>query len=231
VIIAHLARRALASASSVPQFERDPSLRGAIALIDHYQSNRKHALLVATLARQLFDALRPVHLLSSEHRRLLVGAALLHDIGYFVAHTNHNKHSAYLIQNSELTGFMASELAIIANVARYHRSSMPKLKHPYYSALPEADRQLVQKLSALLRIADALDRDHKQRVRGLKVRYDDDAVYLTAICSQVSDTTVFRIEERSDLLYEAFGRRLELTIEQPRSGGGRASRAKSSVLA
>ncbi len=216
VIIAYLARQAAATRKSSSHFERDPSLRGAIALIDHYQADREHALLVASFALQMFDALSPLHLLGSEHRRLLVGAALLHDIGTFVAHSNHNKHSAYLIQNSELTGFMASELAIIANLARYHRSSMPKMKHPYYAALPEHDRELVRKLAALLRLADVLDRDHQGRVRRLKCRFDDDAIYLTAVCSQVSDATPYRVEERSDLLREVFGRRFEFAIEQTR---------------
>ncbi|MEP7270162.1 MAG: Ppx/GppA phosphatase family protein [Acidobacteriota bacterium] len=214
VIIAYLTRRAVAAASSSSDLERDPSLRGALSMIDHYRADRKHSLLVASFARQLFDALRPLHLLGSEHRRLLVGAALLHDIGYFVAHTNHNKHSAYLIQNSELTGFMASELAIIANLARYHRSSLPKQKHPYYSALPENDREVVRRLAAVLRLADALDRDHRGKVKSLKCSFDEDTVYLTAVCSQISDTTTYRVEERADLLTELFGRRFDITFEQ-----------------
>lgn len=157
-----------------------------------------------------------MHLLGSEHRRLLLGAALLHDIGTFVAHSNHNKHSAYLIQNSELTGFMASELAIIANVARYHRSSMPKMKHPYFAALPEGDRELVRKLSAILRVADVFDREHLSRIRELKADFDDDTIYLTAVSAQLSDATPYRVEERSDLLSEVFGRRVRFEIEQAR---------------
>lgn len=216
VIIADLDRRiaAKAKAKAALQFDLDPSLRGALALIEHYRSDGKHATLVASFARQLFDTLLPLHLLGSEHRRLLVAAALMHDIGYFISHTNHNKHSAYLIQNSELTGFMASELAIIANLARYHRSSLPKVKHPYFAILAEGEREVVRKLSALLRLADALDRDHGGKTHAIKCRFDDDTIYLTAICSQMSDTTSYRIEERSDLLCEVFGRKLEFTIEQ-----------------
>jgi exopolyphosphatase / guanosine-5'-triphosphate,3'-diphosphate pyrophosphatase len=216
VIIAYLARQALVSSKSSTQLEKDPSLRGALALLDHYNADRKHALLVASFARQLFDQLRPLHLLGNEHRRLLLGAALLHDIGHFVAHSNHNKHSAYLIQNSELTGFMASELAIIANIARYHRSSIPKVKHPYFTALPEGDREIVRKLGAILRVADVFDREHLSRIRALKAEFDNDAIYLTAVSSQLSDATPYRVEERSDLLSDVFGRRVEFKIEQAR---------------
>ncbi len=196
VILAYQARQASAEAGTITRLERDPSLRGALALLDHYQGDRKHSVRVATLAQQLFGALRPIHLLGSEHQRLLAAAALLHDIGYFVAHTNHNKHSAYLIENSELTGFMTSEVAIIANVARYHRSSLPKAKHPYFSVLPAPEQDTVRKLASILRVADALDRDHEGRIKSVGCKYDDDTIYLTAHCSRASDATRYRIEER-----------------------------------
>jgi len=213
VILAQLARRASAATASSANLERDPSLRGALALVEHFQSDRKHATKVAHLAQHLFDSLRPLHLLGTEYRRLLVAAALLHDIGKFVSHTNHHKHSAYLIGCSDLTGFMTSEVKIIANLARYHRSSLPKPKHPYYAALAEADREVVRKLSALLRVADALDRDHEGRVRSLTCSYDDKKVSLTAVCSRVSDATQYRIEDRSDLFSEVFGRKIEFEIK------------------
>lgn len=213
VILAYLARHASTDSATVTKLERDPSLRGALTLLDHYQSDRKHAVKVATLAQQLFAALRPLHLLGGEHQRLLAAAAILHDIGYFVSHTNHNKHSAYLIQNSELTGFMASEIALIANVARYHRSSTPKTRHPYYSALPVPEQETVRKLAAILRIADALDRDHAGRIKSVSCRYDDDTIYLTAHSTRASEATQYRIEERADLLREVFARQVELAIE------------------
>lgn len=219
VIISHLIRRGTTITTSPARIERDPSLRGALALAARYQVDLKHAHRVAYLAQQLFDDLRPLHRLSSEHRRLLVAAAILHDIGYFISHTGHNKHSAYLIQNSEWTGFTAAELAIVSNVARYHRSSMPKLKHPYYAKLPTADRELVRKLAALLRVADALDRDHEGRVRDVHSEIHDDVVRLTAICSRASEAASWRVEERADLFNLEFGRRVEL-ITQTINGGG-----------
>lgn len=213
VIIAQLVRRAESMTASPPRLERDPSLRGTLALAEHYQADLKHARRVTHLSQQLFDALRPLHLLGGEHRRLLTAAALLHDIGYFVSHTSHNKHSAYLIQHSELTGFTASEVGIIANVARYHRTSLPKIKHPYYAALPPEDRESVRKLAALLRVADALDHDHSGRVRSLSCEINETVVRLTAYCSRESDTTRWRVEERGNLFYEVFGRRIELVAE------------------
>jgi exopolyphosphatase / guanosine-5'-triphosphate,3'-diphosphate pyrophosphatase len=162
------------------------------------------------LSQQLFDELRPLHSLGGEHRRLLAGAALLHDIGYFVSHTGHHKHSAYLIQNSELTGFTSPEIAVIANVAYYHRGGLPKAKHEYYSELRVQDREVVRKLAALLRLADALDRDHEGSVRGLRCEIGDDQVRIVALCSREAETIRWRLEERADLFTEVFGREVEL---------------------
>jgi exopolyphosphatase / guanosine-5'-triphosphate,3'-diphosphate pyrophosphatase len=210
VIIAHLARRVETVTTSPARLERDPSLRGALALARHYQADLKHASRVAYLSQQLFDGLRPLHSLGGEHRRLLAAAALLHDIGYFVSHSGHHKHSAYLIQNSELTGFTSPEVAVIANVAYYHRGGLPKAKHEYYSDLRVQDREVVRNLAALLRLADALDRDHEGSVRGLRCEIDDDVVRIVALCSREAEAVRRRLEERADLFTEVFGREVEL---------------------
>jgi exopolyphosphatase / guanosine-5'-triphosphate,3'-diphosphate pyrophosphatase len=215
VIIAHLAKRGATVTSSASRLERDPSLRGALALAAHYRADLKHAHRVAYLAQQLFDDLRPLHQLGGEHRRLLMAAAVLHDIGYLVSHTEHNKHSAYLIEHSELTGFTDSEIAVIANVVRYHRSSLPKPKHPYYAALPLETRTIVRKLAALLRMADALDRDHEGRVRSVRVESGAKTVRLIATCTRPSETTLWRLEERADLFEQEFGLRVEVLAESP----------------
>jgi len=210
VIIAHLARRVETVTPSPARLERDPSLRGALALARHCRADLKHASRVAYLSQQLFDELRPLHWLGGEHRRLLAAAALLHDIGYFVSHTGHHKHSAYLIQNSELTGFTSPEISVIANVAYYHRGGLPKSKREFYSDLRVQDREVARKLAALLRLADALDRDHEGHVRGLRCEIGDDEVRIVAICSREADTMRRRLEERADLFTEVFGREVEL---------------------
>jgi len=210
VIIAHLARRVETVTTSPARLERDPSLRGALALARHCRADLKHASRVAYLSQQLFDELRPLHSLGGEHRRLLAAAALLHDIGYFVSHTGHHKHSAYLIQNSELTGFTSPEIEMIANVAFYHRGAMPKSKRESYSDLRVHDREVVRKLAAILRLADALDRDHEGHVRGLRCEIGEEAVRILAVCSREAETMRWRFEERADLFREVFGREVEL---------------------
>jgi len=210
ILISRLIRHTGEVTTSPAILEKDPSLRGALSLAQHYHADMKHAHRVAYLSQQMFDVLRPLHMLGGEHRRLLSAAAILHDAGYLVSHTGHHKHSAYLIHHGELAGFMASEVAIIANVARYHRSSIPKAKHPYFATLNEEDRSIVSKLAAILRITDALDRDHQGNVLGLECEILDDKVILTARCSKESDSAQWKVEERSDLFSVVFGRKVEL---------------------
>ena len=220
VIIAYLARRVETVTTSPARLERDPSLRGALALARHCRADLKHASRVAYLSQQLFDELRALHSLGGEHRRLLAAAALLHDIGYFVSHTGHHKHSAYLIQNSELTGFTSPEIAVIANVAYYHRGGLPKSKRESYSDLRVQDREVVRKLAALLRLADALDRDHEGHVRGLRCEIGEDEVRILATCSSEAETMLWRLEERADLFAEVFGREVELITTLDAAGPG-----------
>ncbi|MBO0858703.1 MAG: Ppx/GppA family phosphatase [Chloracidobacterium sp.] len=210
VIIAHLSRHVERGGASPARLERDPSLRGALALARHYRTDMKHASRVAYLSLQLFDGLRSLHALGGEHRRLLAAAALLHDIGYFISHAGHHKHSAYLIQNSELTGFTSSEIAVIANVAYYHRGGLPKAKHEYYSELRVQDRDIARKLAALLRLADALDCDHEGSVRELSCEVGAGKVRIVALCLREPETIRWRLEGRADLFVDVFGREVEL---------------------
>ena len=125
----------------------------------HYEP--RHAATVRRLAQSLFEQLRDLHALGSAEREYLEAAAILHDVGYHISHAQHHKHSYYLIRHSELLGFSDREIEIIANVARYHRKSHPKPKHEGLPRLAERDRDIVAALSAILRIADGLDRRHQ----------------------------------------------------------------------
>jgi len=134
-----------------------------------FMFDEAHGIHVARLAVSLFDQLRKLHSLGSEDRRLLLAAAILHDIGAFVGNKKHHKHSLYLISNSELPGLSSNEMLMVANIARYHRKNIPRDHHPDFMQLSERDRERTTTLSAILRVADALDRAHLQKIKGVKV--------------------------------------------------------------
>ncbi len=160
------------------------------ALLKAFDWDVVHSRQVRDLALQLFDQLTSLHNLGTNERDLLEAAALLHDIGWTVSHDKHHKHAHRLIHENRrrLPGFTATEIALIANIARYHRKALPALKHKPFAELTDADREIVRKLAAFLRVADGLDRPHRQEVRQLtceitgavvalrlQVRYDPEA--------------------------------------------------------
>jgi len=140
-------------------------ITGALALGRRMHFDEAHGRHVARLAGALFDQLPGVHHLERSDRSLLTAAGILHDVGTFIGLRRHHKHSHYIISESELAGLTQNEIDIVANTARYHRKTAPAPHHEAFMKLSEADRNRVTRLSAILRIADALDREHLQRVQ------------------------------------------------------------------
>jgi exopolyphosphatase/guanosine-5'-triphosphate,3'-diphosphate pyrophosphatase len=148
------------------------TLAAAVALGRHYLFDEAHCVHVSSLACALFDQLTELHGLDQVGRRILLAATVLHDVGQFVSYKRHHKHSFYLIANSELPGFSEREMLLVANVARYHRKGEPSTAHEGFAELTEGERVIVQKLGSILRLADALDREHQQRVRDVRARVE-----------------------------------------------------------
>lgn len=192
--------------------DSDPRLRGVHAVGRRFGYEEAHAHQIARFAETIFDEMAPAAGLTRHQRTLLSAAALLHDVGYHIAHEGHHKHALYLIKNSELTGFSEAERDVIANVARYHRGPTPKERHPEFWTLNQADRETVRKLAAILRVADALDRSHDGRVRGVRCACEGQTVHLTLVCKDNCEREVAAAESKSDLFEEVFGCGLEIIL-------------------
>jgi exopolyphosphatase/guanosine-5'-triphosphate,3'-diphosphate pyrophosphatase len=148
----------------------DLRLRSVLGLLARFDPDGRHARHVAELSCRLFDELRDGHGLGDREREWLRFAALLHDIGSSVAYDGHAQHSAYLIRNSGLRGLTAEEVEVVAEIARHHGRTRPRRRRDEaYAALPKPLRRTVRWLSAMLRVAEGLDRSHYQLVRGLTV--------------------------------------------------------------
>lgn len=174
-------RRRGASAGDEQGDARGEAQRRAVrrfAAACHYE--RQHCYHVAGLALQVYDqALRDGALAatcsaecgpgwrSHEARVLLEASSVLHDCGYHINYNRHHLHSYHLIMHSDMAGFSRREIAIIANVSRYHRGPAPKNKHEEFADLDAPDRDLVRALAAVLRLVDGLDRTHMQNVRAI----------------------------------------------------------------
>ena len=140
-------------------------------LLKKYQGDVEHAQQVAWLACEIFWQTRKIiHNYSDDVANLVWAAAMLHDLGIYIGRSGHHKHSYYLIKQEELLGYNREEIQLIASIARYHRGSVPKETHEAFTALPEQERKLVIDMAAILRLAEALDRSHRQAIQSLTVK-------------------------------------------------------------
>ena len=142
------------------QFQGSVRERSIWATAQKYQVIEERSDRIAHFVLDLFDATQGIlHNWGKPERELLWAASILHNCGHFISHSGHHKHSYYLIRHGELLGYTETELEVIANIARYHRKSYPKKKHENFQNLTtKYHRQLVSELSAMLRVAVALDR-------------------------------------------------------------------------
>ncbi|MBD2305996.1 Ppx/GppA family phosphatase [Chroococcidiopsis sp. FACHB-1243] len=165
--------------------------RSVIKTAQKYQVNLENSDRVANFAMSLFNQTQEIlHQWGLEEQELLWAAAMLHNCGHFISHSSHHKHSYYLIRHGELLGYTETEIEIIANIARYHRKSNPKKKHDSYRNLPsKRDRQIINHLSAFLRLAVALDRRQIGAVKRVRCdrHADSKEFYLYLTPSQSND--------------------------------------------
>ncbi len=179
---------------------------------EKYNYDAPHCQHVSRIAMQLFEELRDLHQLSDRYSTILHAAAMLHDIGLFIAYPKHHKHSYYLIKSSGPSSFDSAELDLIANIARYHRRAHPSPKHLNFSQLSSVQQDIVRKLSAILRVADALDHGHQgkvQEVKCVKTHPGSLSIKVKGRSNVVDEIEYAR--EKAELLNEVYG--LETTIE------------------
>jgi len=166
----------------------------------------EHAEQARGLALELFDGTSELHGMGVESRELLEAAALLANVGLVISHDKHHLHAYYMIRNAEhLRGFTEREVELIAQVARYHRKSMPKAKHEAFAALSGPDQSIVRTLAGILRIAIALDRTHSHVVRDLVCHRTETELTIELQVAGDPSLELFTAEERKVLLESALG--------------------------
>lgn len=184
----------------------------------------QHCFQVRANAAQLFLALAPLHGLGPEAWRLLEAAALLHDIGHRRGYARHHKHSRDMILALDLPGFLPEERELIAQIARYHRRSAPKLRHRRFATLAKEKQVLVSALAALLRLADGLDRAHTASVAGVSAEITPSEVVLHVTQRRACPADLAGALRKAALFESHFVRRLRVYGEVLHSSGQPAGR-------
>jgi exopolyphosphatase/guanosine-5'-triphosphate,3'-diphosphate pyrophosphatase len=189
--------------------ERWESIKRAV---EHYRVDLHHALHVRDSALLLFSSLKSVHQLPAEYREWLSAAAMLYEVGDYLNRNGHHRHTYYIIANSEILGYTPQQRRIIGSIARYLGKSRPTPGDGPMSSLSPEEQENVQKASALLRIARALNMGRSQSVGkvGVSARNGRVAMKLTPRARASVDLEVWSIEKDRSYFREVFGRELSV---------------------
>jgi exopolyphosphatase/guanosine-5'-triphosphate,3'-diphosphate pyrophosphatase len=175
-----------------------------------YNLDQAHADCVTHLSSILFRAMAAEHRLSERYEVILTVAAQLHDVGMFIGSSSHHKHSKYIIDNSDIFGLGERDLKLASLVARYHRGALPRASHTDYVKLPREERLIVNKLAAILRAADALDRSHTQAIKNVQVRLSEGSAELDVMRSGEFATEKRALIAKGQMFEQVYGRTLVL---------------------
>ena len=199
-------REGLKAEQDIPDVRR----RNVIGLARRCQAPESHSLHVANLALSLFDQTKREHHLGHQERTWLEYAAILHDAGYLINPRQHHKHAYYLIKHSDVGGLTAEDIDVVATVARYHRRSVPALKHEEFNRLTPHLQRVVKVLASLLRIADGLDRTHFSLVRAVHVKLGRQITIQVHLTGD-AEMELWAAKSRAYLFEQVFRRRVQFS--------------------
>jgi exopolyphosphatase / guanosine-5'-triphosphate,3'-diphosphate pyrophosphatase len=201
----------LLEAGDPPLFD-DMRRESVLNLARQYHADPAHTKHVARLALEAWDELASVGLHGGDpaERELLWAAAILHDIGTAVDYDDHHKHSRYLVLNAGLPGYSSREIALIAQMVRYHRKGKPSMGD-LASLAREGDEDLLARCSAVLRLAEQFERARDQAVQGTRVAVHDGVVDVTLEANEDVSIARWAAQRQSDVFRRAFGRDLRVS--------------------
>ncbi len=181
--------------------------------VDHDTTHGEHVRL---LARALFHQLRDVHGVPDSRGVLLEVAALLHDIGEVVDQRGHHKHSEYMIRWGRIPGLDESGREMVALMARCHRKDAARAKKLIdESNLPKDLRSQLRKMTALLRVADSLDSEHRSRVEQVVCTRMGNAIVLDLVVRDGPSRDDPALVRKADLFKDELGLDVRVTVARP----------------
>lgn len=181
---------------------------------ERYHFDENHSLRVAKLALEIFNGTKDIHGLKDTHRILLHLSAILHDIGKYIQLRDHHSHSYYIVKWTDFIGVTDEQKEIIANIVKYHSDYTPHRLDREYIDLEPKDRIIVFKLSAILRLADALDITHKQKIDSIKIERKDGSLLFKAVGNVDCNLEKWSFDKKAQFFEEVFGLSPSLTIKE-----------------
>lgn len=206
VVLSHMTT---ANATLQKEFN-EQIITSAKTLLKKYRGDEEHAECVRNLSLMIYDALKDEMADDAHTRLLLEVSALLHDIGMLISAKHHNLHSKYIIENSEIFGLTHDDLRIVGSIAKFHRTNLFPNEDPEVHLLPRTSRMIILKLSAILKLSDALDRSHQQKIKELDVGIAHDTLTLRTNLHDALNLEQLAVKEKGDLFENVFGYKIVL---------------------
>jgi len=170
-----------------------------------FDINAEHSEAVDQFAISIFNKTKEIHGLTDRDRVLLRLAAILHDCGKYINLENHHLHAYYLIKSLEIFGLSENDMEIISNIAKYHSHYLPSSQDEEFMRLSERNRLIIAKLVAILRISDALDRGHKQKITIQSVKLKDRELIIKVQAKDHVNLEVWSFKRKSQFFQTVFG--------------------------
>ena len=177
----------------------------ACAYAEKYNYDAKHAVAIEQYSLRIFDSMAAVHGMAKRERFLLQIACVFHDIGKHIGLRRHYLNSFHLVKSYDLLGFSDAERAMIAYVAYYHSSNPPDIASPELREFSEIQRMTISKLAAIIRIADALDRSHQQKITAIEIVVAGEELQITMKYHGNTALEEWMFEEKADFFEEVYG--------------------------
>lgn len=196
---------------SVHNFEND-ILVASRNIAKRYSSGKNHIQGTTDLALAIFDSMKKIHGMGQRERLLLQIAVQLHDCGKYVSLRDVAECSYQIIMATEIIGLSTEERQIIASAVRYNTTEFVYYneKNDDGSGLDRNRYVLVAKLTAILRLANAMDRSHYQKVEGLRAVLKDRELQLSIDSSRDVSLELGLLKDKVKFFEEVFGIRLVL---------------------
>ena len=180
---------------------------------ERYQYDEAHSRQVAKLALAMFDKLGKHHGLDSHSRILLQATALLHDIGKYVSLRSHSLYSYMLIMSCDILGFSEMDKKIVALASYYHAHRLFSGKrHAEVEEMSPEIMPLVAKIAALVRLADAMDRSYKQKIKSCRVNVKNGVMKVEAVTLEDLTIEEWTFASKASFFEEVYG--LQAVLER-----------------
>ena len=185
-------------------FEND-ILMAAKNIGKRYAVNRPHVQNLEMTALAMFDATKKMHGMKERERLLLQMAVMLHDVGKYISFNNVADSSYNIIMSNEIIGLSHIEREMVALIARYNTVTLPSYDELVMESSLSAEQYLtVSELTAIVRLANALDRSHLQKIQAIRATLKERELQLSLTVNRDFTLEQGLCQEKLDFFNEVF---------------------------